>query len=42
MQRVKSANYQLHNIKIIRQNINFNTCKLINQSLYLTIVSYNL
>ena len=38
--KVKSANYQLHNIRIIRKTINFNTCKLLIQSLVISILDY--
>ena len=38
--KVKSANYQLHNIRIIRKTITFNTCKLLIQSLVIYILDY--
>ena len=38
--KVKSANYQLHNIRIIRKTITFNTCKLLIQSLVISILDY--
>ena len=38
--KVNSANYQLHNIRIIRKTIIINTCKLLNQSLVISILDY--
>ena len=38
--KVKSANYQLHNIRIVRKTITFNTCKLLIQSLVISILDY--
>ena len=38
--KVISANYQLHNIIIIRTKITFNTCKLLIQSLVISILDY--
>ena len=38
--KVKSANYQLHNIRIIRKTITINTCKLLIQSLVIYILDY--
>ena len=38
--KVKSANYQLHNIRIIRKTITINTCKLRIQSLVISILDY--
>ena len=38
--KVKSANYQLHNIIIIRKTITINTCKLLIQSLVISILDY--
>ena len=38
--KVKSANYQLHTIRIIRKTITINTCKLLNQSLVISILEY--
>ena len=43
-EKVKSVNYQLHNIRIIRKivllTITFNTCKLLIQSLVISILDY--
>ena len=38
--KVKSANYQLHNIIIIIKTITINTCKLLIQSLVIYILDY--
>ena len=39
-EKVKSSNYQLHNIRIIRKTITINTYKLIIQSLVISILDY--
>ena len=38
--KVKSANYQLHNIRIINKTITINICKLLIQSLVISILDY--
>ena len=38
--KVKSSNYQLHNIRIIRKTITIHTCKLLIQSLVIPILDY--